>query len=73
VGSDMGRIAKGTPCSVTNCNEMAIRSISTAKVEAAGLDVAEQRRVYLCRRHYREYKKKSRSDNQLARWRWDAV
>ncbi|MCW3987330.1 MAG: hypothetical protein NWE87_03330 [Candidatus Bathyarchaeota archaeon] len=68
----MGRIAKGTTCSVTNCDDMAVRSISTAKVEATGLDIAEQRRVYLCRRHYREYKKKRRDDNRLERWRWNA-
>ncbi|MCW4038419.1 MAG: hypothetical protein NWF13_06755 [Candidatus Bathyarchaeota archaeon] len=68
----MGRIAKGTPCSVITCDEVAVRSISAARVEATGLDVAEQRRVYLCRRHYREYKKKSRTDSRLERWRWSA-
>jgi len=68
----VGRVGKGTPCSVTNCTDVAIRSLSTAQVEAAGLDVAKQRRVYLCRRHYREYKKKSRTDSQLTRWRWAA-
>ena len=56
----MGRVAKGTKCSVINCTELAVRSISPNKVESAGLEVVEQRRVYLCRKHYKEFKKKKR-------------
>ncbi|KON30069.1 hypothetical protein AC480_01925 [miscellaneous Crenarchaeota group archaeon SMTZ1-55] len=66
----MGRIAKGTKCSIIDCDEVAVRSISTPKVEATGLQVAEQRRVYLCRQHYKEYKKKSKNDRKIERWRW---
>ncbi len=66
----MGRIAKGTTCSVSNCSEIASRSLSLAKIKLTGLRVAEQRRVYLCKEHYKEYKKKSRSSRQVDKWRW---
>ena len=66
----MGRIAKGTTCSVISCSESASRSLSSAKIKPTGLHVAEQKRVYLCKDHYKEYKKKSRSSRQLDKWRW---
>lgn len=52
----MGRVKKGAKCSVTHCNLDAVRSISGPKAKAAGLDV-EGRRAYLCRDHYKQYKK----------------
>ena len=66
--SDMGRIGKGTKCSVANCDEDAVRSISGPKTKAAGLDV-EGRRAYLCREHYKQYKKGSKKDKRIERWR----
>lgn len=68
----MGRIDKGVKCSVANCNELAIRSISIEKVESAGLKVNESKRGYLCKEHYREYKKKSKDDRRVEKWRWNA-
>ena len=66
----MGRVAKGTTCSVFDCSETASRSLSSAKIKPTGLRVAEQRRVYLCKEHYKEFKKKSRASRQLDKWRW---
>ncbi len=66
----MGRIAKGTKCSVVDCCEPAVRSISTEKAESAGLKVVEERRAYLCRGHYKELKRKSRDERRVERWRW---
>ena len=34
----MGKISKGTKCSVKGCNEDAVRSIDIGKVKQAGLD-----------------------------------
>lgn len=68
----MGRIDKGVKCSVANCNEPAIRSISIEKVESAGLKVNESKRGYLCKEHYRDYKKKSKDDRRVEKWRWNA-
>ena len=68
----MGRIDKGIKCSVVNCNEMAIRSISSEKVESSGLKLTDSKRGYLCEQHYKEYKKKSKDDRRVEKWRWSA-
>lgn len=67
----MGKIEKGVKCSVASCEELAVRSVSAAKVEEAGLKV-EGNKAYLCETHYREYKKKSKAARQVERWRWTA-
>ena len=67
----MGRVEKGIKCSINNCNEIAIRSISIIKVESAGLKINETKRGYLCKQHYKEYKKKSEDNRKVERWRWN--
>jgi hypothetical protein len=64
----LGRIGKGTKCAVAGCEEEAVRSVSVPKAKAAGLDI-EGRRAYLCKEHYKEYKKGSRKDRRIERWR----
>jgi hypothetical protein len=64
----MGRIGKGTKCSVANCEEEAVRSISGPKAKASGLDV-EGKRAYLCKEHYKQYKKGSKQEKQIEKWR----
>jgi hypothetical protein len=64
----LGRISKGTKCTVAGCEEEAARSVSVLKAKAAGLDV-EGRRAYLCKEHYKEYKKGSKKDRRIERWR----
>ncbi|HVP92831.1 MAG TPA: hypothetical protein VMS94_03720 [Acidobacteriota bacterium] len=67
----MGRIDKGAKCSVSGCSRDAVRSLSTEKVRSAGLNVgSDQRRSYLCKEHYKEYKKKTKKDKQLEKWRY---
>ena len=66
----MGRIAKGVKCSVSGCGQEAVRSLSAEKVRAAGLRVGSERRAYLCKEHYKEYKKKTKKDKQLEQWRY---
>jgi hypothetical protein len=67
----LGRIEKGVKCSVSGCSREAIRSISADKVKAAGLGVsAKEKRAYICREHYKEYKKKSKKDKTLEKWRY---
>ena len=68
----MGRVAKGVKCSVTGCGNDAIRSLSTDKVKAAGLKVGEIRRAYLCREHYKEFKRHTKEDRKLEQWRHGA-
>jgi hypothetical protein len=66
---NMGRIDKGVKCSVSGCGRDAVRSLSAGKVKAAGLRVGSERRAYLCKEHYKEYKKKTRKEKQLEKWR----
>ncbi len=68
----MGKIGKGTKCSVANCDEEAVRSISGSKAKAAGLDV-EGRRAYLCKAHYKQFKKGNKKDKRIERWRHGVV
>ena len=66
----MGRVAKGVNCSVVGCDKQAIRSLSTEKVSTAGLKVSERRRAYLCKVHYKEYKRKTKKEKMAEKWRY---
>ncbi len=69
----MGRIEKGVKCSVSSCGSDALRSVSIDKVKAAGLKIdSGEKRAYLCKEHYKEFKKKSKKDKQLDKWRYKA-
>jgi hypothetical protein len=67
----VGRIEKGVRCSVSGCGREAARSISANKVKAAGLNVSSrEKRAFICREHYKEFKKKTKKDKTLEKWRW---
>jgi hypothetical protein len=70
-GQTLGRVDKGVKCSVSGCGSEAVRSISAEKVKLAGLRVGGERRAYLCKEHYKEYKKKTKKDKQLERMRYE--
>ena len=69
----MGRVSKGIRCSVDGCDREAIRSLSISSVEAAGLKISKAegvRRAYLCKEHYKEYKKATKKEKMLEKWRF---
>lgn len=66
----MGRVAKGVKCSVVGCDKEAVRSLSNEKVSAAGLKVGTARRAYLCKDHYKEFKKETKKEKMLEKWRY---
>ena len=66
----MGRVARGIKCSVAGCGKEAVRSLSREKVSVAGLKVEGTRRSYLCKDHYKEYKKETKKDKMLEKWRY---
>ena len=66
----MGRVAKGVKCSVIGCGKDSVRSIAREKASGSGLKVDGTRRSYLCRDHYKEYKKGSKKDKLLEKWRF---
>jgi hypothetical protein len=68
----MGKIDKGVNCSVQGCEEKGERSITSSKAQMASdldLDITNKR-AYLCKSHYKEWKKatKGERDNERARW-----
>jgi hypothetical protein len=67
----LGRIDKGVKCSVSGCGAEAIRSLSRDKVISAGLKISSsERRAYLCKEHYKEYKKKTKKEKIIEKWRY---
>jgi len=67
----LGRIEKGEKCSVSGCGAEAARSLSVDKVKAAGINVSTaEKRVYICKEHYKDYKKKTKKDKTLDKWRY---
>jgi hypothetical protein len=69
----MGKVEKGITCSVLGCQESADRSMSLAKAKMSqDLDFDNsKKRVYLCRNHYKDWKKSSKNDRENARLRWN--
>jgi hypothetical protein len=41
-------------------------------VAHAGLNIGSARRAYLCKAHYKEFKKLTRKDRQIDKWRYSA-
>jgi hypothetical protein len=69
----LGKISKGVKCSVSSCKNEAVRSLSAEKVRSVGLNInSGERRAYLCKEHYKEYKKKTKKDKMLEKWRYSA-
>jgi hypothetical protein len=67
----LGRIDKGVTCNVSGCKNEAARSITTDKCKAAGLSVnTTEKRAYICKEHYKEFKKKTKKDKTLDKWRY---
>ncbi|MFQ5710443.1 MAG: hypothetical protein ACE5GD_01550 [Candidatus Geothermarchaeales archaeon] len=67
----MGKVKKGVGCSVEGCGSIAVKSVPTDKASSAGFKVPSTRgRVYLCEKHWKEYKKALKRDKMLERWRW---
>ncbi|MGQ9624352.1 MAG: hypothetical protein ACUVUF_03605 [Candidatus Bathycorpusculaceae bacterium] len=68
----MGKIDKGVKCGIFNCKNDAVRSLSAEKVRSAGLNIGSgERRAYLCKEHYKEYKKKMKKEKMLEKWRYN--
>jgi len=67
----LGKVEKGIGCSVTGCRNQAERSISRSDTGGSGLSLGgEGRRVYLCRDHYKVWKKATKKSRDLERSRW---
>ena len=68
----MGVVNKGAKCDVDGCDEDGIRSLNTKKIEEAGLRIStNNKKAALCKEHYKEWKKETKSDRDLERARYD--
>lgn len=69
----MGRVDKGVNCSVQGCDQTAERSLSGSKASMA-TDLAinsSSKRVFLCKEHYKEWKKATKENRENDRARWN--
>jgi hypothetical protein len=66
----LGRIEKGEKCSVSGCSRDAERSVPIDKAKAVLSINSNEKRAYLCKEHYKEFKKKSKKDKTLEKWRY---
>ncbi|MEM3522025.1 MAG: hypothetical protein QW589_04410 [Candidatus Bathyarchaeia archaeon] len=68
----MGKIEKGISCSVLGCNQPAVRSLSNEKASETGLNLSTgaSKRAYLCKKHYKEVKKKTKKQRLIEKWRF---
>jgi hypothetical protein len=59
-------------CDVEGCEAEGVRSIPGKKVEKAGLKLSSdlEKNAHLCRAHYKEFKRKTKSDRTLDRLDW---
>ncbi len=69
----MGKISKGEKCSVQGCEKEAVRSLNADKVTAAGMKVQQKKRAYLCKDHYKEFKKATKKDKVVEKWRYSRI
>lgn len=59
-------------CDVQGCKADAERSVAGKKVEKAGLALSSdpEKNAHLCHEHYKQYKKKTKTDRTYERLGW---
>ncbi|UCE39677.1 MAG: hypothetical protein JSW00_15660 [Thermoplasmata archaeon] len=69
------RGASGDVCGISDCKEKGHKSLSTKKVKQALTDLSlrtgEGKRTHLCKKHYKEFKKKTKKERDLDRLAWE--
>lgn len=71
----MGKVRKGVECSVHNCADRAVKSVSLSNIPSnIGFQFkGEGRSIYLCEKHYKAIKKAIKKKIDLERERWRTV
>jgi hypothetical protein len=66
---------RGGKCCIVDCHEKGHKSLSTKKVKAALPDLKIKpdsgNRIHLCKKHYKEFKKKTKKERDLDRLAWE--
>ena len=62
-----GHGAKEETCDVDGCNNVAERSLNMKQVSKCNLKLkaGDHRSVHLCKEHYKEYKKATKTDREI--------
>ncbi len=65
-------VAQAHKCDIEGCKEEATRSVSRKKVDKAEMSVSGEvsGSVHLCKKHYKELKKKTKTDRTYERLGW---
>ena len=67
----MGKVDKGVGCVVTGCKYLAAGARRRAEIGDSGLNLGgDGRRAYLCKEHYKAWKKATKKSRTLERSRW---
>ncbi len=68
----MGKISKGVNCSVVGCSNKAEKSLSYERASLASSFSfsSKLRTVYLCKEHYKIWKKETKEIRELERASW---
>jgi len=71
----MGKVRKGVECSIHNCIDHAVKSISLKNIPSnIGFQFKSGgRSIYLCEKHYKVIKKVIKKKTNLERERWKIV
>ena len=58
-------------CNVIECNDISIRSLSKGKASGSSLNFTEEdKRIHLCGKHYKTWKKETKKQRELERIRY---
>ncbi len=63
-------MVKKRTCNIDACGREAVRSLASDRVERSGLKVEGEKRAYLCKQHYKEFKKRTKKDRKIERLKW---
>lgn len=66
----MGKVKRGVACTIVGCEGIAVKSVSVDALARSGLKASSTGRAYLCTSHYKEFKRRIKSERALERWRW---
>ena len=62
-------VSKAATCDIEGCDAESSRSISGKKVEKAGFEITvdPSKNAHLCKEHYKQFKKKTKTDREYER------
>jgi len=69
----VGRVSKGVNCSVVGCSAKAEISLPADRVSRYLNVSKESRRAYLCKPHYKEFKRASKKEREMERARYSGL